>query len=119
MKFAITYWDAEGGLSHGKAEKLVESRVPSLKRAISKRLSAKIPPLPKMRKTEHLVVPGGDAKKCGGGIITRSELKKYGKSHHDRRVGSSDHPGQHKGDMRHYVGGQGGNNKGGVGKGKK
>lgn len=134
-RYALTVWDAEGGLGD-EQDKAVIAEVASTDKAIARRLRSKLPALPKMRDEEHIYVGhDGDAPIRGGGNkggktdkTERVDCKPQGngkphgdgskKPHHDRRVGSPDHPGRHGGDMKHIVRASG-SSKGHSGGGKK
>lgn len=104
-RYVMTVWDAEGGLGD-EQEKAVIAKVASTDKAVAKRLATKVPALPKMRDVEHIYVGhDADAPMKGGGN-KGGKTDKTKKPHHDRRVGSSDHPGRHGG-MKHIVSGGG------------
>lgn len=91
MKYAMTYWDAEGGLSHGGAQKIAEVKIPSLKSAINRRLHAKIPHLADastgIYRTEHVIALGGDENAPIKKVPGSGSMKKKPKSNRGKHLG--------------------------------
>lgn len=109
-KFAMTVWDAEGGLDE-EQESAVIVHVASTDKAIAKRLAAKLPPLPKMKDVRHVI--GGDQ---DAPIDKKHAKAAKGKHPHEhkpsgQRAGYGEVPekkahsdnGNHYGQMKHVV----------------
>lgn len=109
-KFAMTVWDAEGGLDD-EQEKAVIVHVASTDKAIARRLAAKLPPLPKMRDMRHVIGGSQDAP-----IDKKHAKAAKGKHPHEHkpeghRAGFGEKPpkkehsdnGNHYGQIKHVV----------------
>lgn len=111
-RYALTIWDAEGGLGD-EQEKAVIAKVASTDKAVARRLGSKLPALPKMREEQIYVGHDADAPISRSGKRADGGEKKLHKKrvHSDRRVGSANHPGMHLGQMKHIVNTGGGKKK--------
>lgn len=103
MKYAMTYWDAEGGLTHGKAQKLVEAKIPSLKSAIKKRLNAKIPHLADASTGfKHVINLGGDENATIQKVPGQGTMSRGGKKSKKSKGNQGKHWGQNKSTSPHH-----------------